>query len=675
MPTTYFDPDTGEPLGASPTAPTYYDEESGEPITLQEAKLRAAAEGHFASRRPEPFEVITGATTPRRPDRLLGGSSAQLRPADDRGPIDRLRDWVTGAASDQRITDEDRAAAREAGIGLVPNKRELAEAALTAGAIIATPQLVAAAPATSALAFGGSMAATPIGGKLGEVLGEEIGPGVGETFGRPVGELAASVAGGTAAIKASPTIGRATQKLGRTVYARGLEEPAPTSSIASKGDAAPLTRRKVADELIDSAAATGEGIPVRASTVRQRARDFVSNDVREKLLGDILAHADDTNPAVKAAVEAAKKALYDMPAADVVKAGGMRATIRPLIAALRKAGKGDEARAIIDRLDSRTSALIAASRTRNFDVGSEELLLGMGGVGGSVAGMPLSGPTAAAVIAARQPIPYRAAGAGLVNVGRSLEQGPPNIMALLRSVGKDLPHNTPPPAAPPATPAARPAAPTPTAPAASADVVGSPAWRARAFSRPNGPTDAEWAKLGGSKAKRAWLESQGKVSEGEPPIGRGGRRETARTAPPPSQTDPASDAPSAPLDRLRALADEDAATIGETAPAPSAPNVPPTPSAPEGTNPALRSALSKTPAGRQLQSRIDALANRPEPASLIREANRAATEFNLPTGSKVWYVAGNDGAPVSWHPSQQQAARATKGRPDLSVRWTRSLGR
>lgn len=495
------------------------------------------------------------------------------------------------------------------------------------------------------------------------------------------------------------TAGRVLPPVGRAIWGVGAKTSGARVPVAVRGTdeafgAAPyaarsenLTAQTAADAIADANAGK---LPILPSTLRTtlatQADALQANTAKEmRLLADIAKERGED--ALYTAARKAADEVERIPVGDL-DAGKLTTALTP-VRDLVHGRPPDFIRSLASEFDDtarRNAEIFTTTQGRSGNVANA-----LGPVG--VASAFLFNPHLAALALARPGV-ARAAGSGINAVGRvagEFDAAYPWLPEANRGVSdlvtKLEAANTPaaralagrlraasPPAATRGTVEPPPSATsTPTVAAApTADVVGSPAWRARAFARPNGPSSEEWRVMGGSKARRAWLESQGRVPEGEPPIGRGGRRaierDAARSAPT-STTDPASDAPNSLMDRMRSIADEEAAALGESATT----TTPAAPTAPEGTTPALRSALSKTTAGRQLQSRIDALAVRPEPGSLIREANRAAADLGLPSGSKVWYTADSTGTPQQWFASQQQAASATRRRSDLSVRWTRAL--
>lgn len=371
------------------------------------------------------------------PATRLGGAEASLSPQPERGLLSAARDWLTGAASDQRIADADRAAARAAGIGLQPTRREMAEAALAALGAATLPAAAVAAPLATAVGLGGGLAGAAIGSRVGEAVGEAVGPGVGETFGRPAGETVGGIVGGAAAGPAARVGGRVAQRAGRAVYARGFEKPAPTAVVSSRAPAAAraaegvtvldasgnlaaqpvaLTRRAVADAVIDAATKRGEGIPIRASKVHAQALSRLHSDIRTTLLADL--------EGAGVSADAAAAAVRRVPHADITKPGALRHAIQPLLAQLRRGGKTAEAAAVLNNLDAAVGVARAALKTKNWELGWRQALgLGAEAVPHAI-GRVLS-PGYAAVVEtyalARQALPKRALGAGLIRGGQALE--------------------------------------------------------------------------------------------------------------------------------------------------------------------------------------------------------------------------------------------------------------
>lgn len=371
------------------------------------------------------------------PATRLGGPSATISAAPERGLVSTVRDWLVGAASDTRIADADRAVARAAGIGLQPTKREMAEAALAGLGAATLPAAAVAAPVATAAGLGGGLAGGAIGSRVGEAVGEAVGPGVGATFGAPVGETVGGIVGGAAAGPAARVGGRAAQRAGRAVYARGFEKPAPTAVVSSRAPAAAraaegvtvldesgnlaaqpvaLTRRAVADAVIDAATKRGEGIPVRASKVHAQALSRLHADIRTTLLADL--------ESAGLSADAAAAAVQRVPHADTTKPSTLRHAIQPLLAQLRRQGKTAEAAAVLNNLDTAVGVARAALKTTNLRIGKPEAFA-IGHEALPMVGLHALSPGYAAALQAfaalRQPLPRRALGAALIRGGRAVE--------------------------------------------------------------------------------------------------------------------------------------------------------------------------------------------------------------------------------------------------------------
>lgn len=133
--------------------------------------------------------------------RIRKASGPKLSQAQDRGVVGSIRDWLADFASRRREREEVKAT----GVGMQPTAGELLRAGVTGFGAGALPAAAVAAPLTTAIGVGTSLAGAKIGGEGGRRIGEAIAPGVGELgeeAGMEIGGLIGGLPAGALAARA-----------------------------------------------------------------------------------------------------------------------------------------------------------------------------------------------------------------------------------------------------------------------------------------------------------------------------------------------------------------------------------------------------------------------------------------------------------------------------------------
>ena len=237
------------------------------------------------------FDSIKAPSREARPE----GPRISAQP--ERGVVENVRNWMTGAASDRRIADQEREGLQEAGVGVHPTAGQM----LTGVAGIAAVPAMAATPGVSLLGMTTGVPGAIGGERLARAVGEKIGPGVGDITG-PAGGIGGGLATGGAGASLVRGGGRAvadTARLGAEM-SRTATEVGARMATASKGAVSRgAAKEMVLEGLLDTGLSFVPGGNLAGGLVRRGARSLYGL-LRTRAAGQALKQKAATT-AVKAA--------------------------------------------------------------------------------------------------------------------------------------------------------------------------------------------------------------------------------------------------------------------------------------------------------------------------------------------------------------------------------------